>query len=89
LWAKYLMRCLVRLARLMSTPASAYVMGAGVDVEGGLATVYSFVDLAILRVGLAPVPSEAAATPKEGHCSTFKTAGWGMAGVFRKSGKKG
>jgi hypothetical protein len=58
-------------------------------VEGGLATVYSFVDLAILRVGLAPVPSEAAATPKEGHCSTFKTASWGMGGVFRKSGKKG
>ena len=42
-------------------------------MEGGLATVYSFVDLAILRVGLAPVPSEAAATPKAGHCSTFKT----------------
>lgn len=48
-------------------------------MEGGLATVYSFVDLAILRVGLAPEPSEAAATPKVGNCSTFKTensAGW-------------
>ena len=44
-------------------------------MEGGLATVYSFVNLAILRVGLAPVPGEAAATPKVGHCSTFKMAG--------------
>lgn len=42
-------------------------------MEGGLATVYSFVDLAILRVGLGPVPVEAVATPKDRHCSTFKT----------------
>src|SRR4029077_10986202 len=34
LWARYLMRCLVRLARLMSTPASAYVIG--VALGGGL-----------------------------------------------------
>ena len=48
-------------------------------MEGGLATVNSFVDLAILRVGLAPVPSEAVATPKVGHCSTFETVDSGMA----------
>jgi hypothetical protein len=54
-------------------------MGAGVDVEGGLATVYSFVNLAILRVGLEPVPGEAVATPKDGHCSTFEAAGSEMA----------
>lgn len=50
-------------------------------MEGGLATVYSFVDLAILRVGLAPVPGEAGATPKDGHCSTFKTEDSEMAEV--------
>src|ERR1700678_1686289 len=39
LCAKYLMRCLVRLAWSMFTPASAYVMGEAAGV-GFLATVY-------------------------------------------------
>src|ERR1700729_3309640 len=54
-------------------------MGAGEDVEGGLATVYSFVDLAILRVGLAPVPSEQLQLLRIVIVARSKTAGSDLA----------
>src|SRR6266853_654550 len=66
LWARYLMRCLVRLARLMSTPASAYVIGVGLGV-GGLATDF-FRVLSNTCVGSVPAPKR---QPKAAHCSTF------------------
>src|SRR5712691_4291663 len=62
------MRCLVRLARLMSTPASAYVIGVGLGV-GGLATGF-FRMFRNPSVGSVPAPKR---QPKAAHCSTFNT----------------
>src|SRR6202050_3661688 len=69
LCARYLMRCLVRLARSISTPASAYVTGAPADV-GFLGTDVSFSLLNTSVRGITWVPCEAAAS-KVADCNTF------------------
>src|SRR3984957_9907502 len=53
LCAKYLMRCFVRFARLISTPASAYVIGVGLD--GGVLATDLFRVFRNPCVGLVPV----------------------------------
>src|SRR5579862_1862942 len=65
LCARYLMRCLVRLARLMSTPASAYVIEVELAVGVLGTTLPGVTDV---RDSVL-IPKR---QPKAAHCSTFE-----------------